>query len=83
LLRLLWTCRSEMSCLHYGPTLIDLILVVGYASREGHSFLPLWWRRPVQLRVAEAAAIAMCCCIALPRRIVVGWCGWEKTPFPL
>jgi type IV secretory pathway VirB2 component (pilin) len=50
--------------------------------REGwHSFLPLWWGRPVQLRAAEAAAVAVCCCIAPPLRIVLGWCSWKRTIF--
>jgi hypothetical protein len=33
--------------------------------------------RPVQLRVT------VCCCLAPPRRIALGWCGWKRTPFPL
>jgi hypothetical protein len=38
----------------------DLVLVINCASREGgHSFLSLWWGRPVQLRSAEAAAVAV------------------------
>jgi hypothetical protein len=30
--------------------------------------VPLWRGRPVQLRTAEAAAVAVCCCVASPRR---------------
>jgi hypothetical protein len=46
----------------------------------------LWLKRggrAVQLRAAEAAAAAVCCCVTPPRRIVLGWCGWKRTPFPL
>jgi hypothetical protein len=25
----------------------------------------------------------VCCCVAPPRRIALGWCGWKRTPFPL
>jgi hypothetical protein len=51
----------------------DLVLV-GCASREG---------RPSQLKAAEAAGVAVCPCVSLPRRIVPGWCGWKRTPSPL
>jgi hypothetical protein len=45
----------------------DLVLIVGCAPKEvGHSFLIPWQGRPVRLRAAEAAAVAVCCCIALP-----------------
>jgi hypothetical protein len=41
--------------------------VVAYASREaGHSILPPWQGRPVQLGVDEAAAVPLYCCTALP-----------------
>jgi hypothetical protein len=57
----------------------DLSLVVGCASREvGNSVLPLWRARSVQPGTEEANA-AVCCCVAPPRRIVLGWCGLEEN----
>jgi hypothetical protein len=41
------------------------------------------WGRPAQLRAGQAAAVAVRCCVAPPRRIAVGWCGWKRTPFLL
>jgi hypothetical protein len=35
--------------------------------------------RPVQLREAEAAVAVFFCCVALPQRIALGWCGWKIT----
>jgi hypothetical protein len=60
-----------------------LLLFVSQERRGGHSFLPLWWGRPVQLKAAEAAAVAVCFCVALSWRIDLGRCGWKRTPFPL
>jgi hypothetical protein len=31
-------------------------------------------------RASEAATVAVCCCIALPLRIVLGWRSWRRTP---
>jgi hypothetical protein len=44
---------------------------------------PGWESRPVQPRVDEAAAVGVCCCVAPLQRIVLGWCGWKRTPFSL
>jgi hypothetical protein len=38
--------------------------------------------RPVQLRATEAAVIAVCCCAAPSRRIVLSWYRWRRTAFP-
>jgi hypothetical protein len=36
--------------------------------------------RPVQLRAAEAAALAVCCCAVPPRRADLGWCdAWALS----
>jgi hypothetical protein len=51
----------------------DLVLI-GCASREaGQSFLPLWQVRPGQPGADEAAVVAVCYRVALPRRKVQGW----------
>jgi hypothetical protein len=45
-----------------------------------HSFLPLWQGRPVQLRAAEVAAVAVCCCVTPSRTALGGVAGIERLP---